>query len=498
MTSDLDPIFNPDSIALVGASNMPAKWGSFLLSHLMGGGYARDRIFPVNPRETEIHGLPAYASLADLPRKVDLVIVTTPAKLVAGILEECAAQDLKHVVVISSDFSEVGPEGAALEREIAEVARKHGLNMVGPNTMGIINTRRDIYAVGAPLQLVRGNIAYVSQSGNVGAQMLGWTMSQGIGFGKFVGSGNEATLHCEDFIRYFGDDSDTDLILAYIEGLDDGRNFVEVVREVAKRKPIIALKSGRTEAGMKAAASHTGALAGSDHIYEAAFQQSGIIRADTTQEMLDLAKAVSRLPLPRGNRVGIITLGGGWGVIATDAAAQCNLVLPPPDENVTRVCDEYLPAFWSHGNPIDLVGNFNTEGHLRIIEEMMKSPSYDSVVVLGSLGTGSLVGMSVMVSDPIATGWDQQQLKNFLVDLKEKNRTMLDRMLELSQAYGKPLVNVEMQFIGDEALVELEGGRGAIFTSPEKAAQVIAKMLRYAEFLEHAGSKAPAQNSRGG
>ncbi len=488
MASDLNPIFSPESIALVGASNMPAKWGSFLLSHLIGGGYKRENIFPVNPHEEKIHGLPAYASLADLPRKVDLVIITTPAKLVAGILEECAAQDLKHVVVISSNFSEVGAEGARLELEIAEVARKCGIVMVGPNTMGIINTRNDMYAVGAPLQLVRGNNAFVSQSGNVGAQMLGWTMNQGIGFGKFIGSGNEATLHCEDIIGYLGDDADTDLILAYIEGLVDGRNFLEVVREVSKRKPIIALKSGRTEAGMKAAASHTGALAGSDQIYETAFKQAGIIRADTTQEMLDLAKAVSRLPLPKGNRVGIITLGGGWGVIATDAAAQCNLVLPPPDENVTRVCDEYLPSFWSHGNPIDLVGNFNTEGHLSIIEAMMESPSYDSVVVLGSLGTGSLVGMSVMVSDPIATGWDQQQLKNFLVNLKEKNRSMLERMLELAHTYEKPLINVEMQFIGDEALVELEGGQGVIFTSPEKAAQVIAKMLHYQEFLKHAAS----------
>lgn len=486
MTSDLDPIFNPDSIALVGASNRPDKWGSFLLGHLMGGGYGHENIFPVNPHEKQIHGLKAYPSLAELPRKVSLVIITTPAKLVAGILEECAAQGLKHVVVISSNFSEVGLEGAELEREIAEVARKHGLMMVGPNTMGVINTRKDMYAVGAPLQLIRGNIAYVSQSGNVGAQMLGWTGSQGVGFGKFAGSGNEATLHCQDFIQYFGEDPDTDLILAYIEGLDDGRDFLRIVREVAKRKPIIALKSGRTEAGMKAAASHTGALAGSDKIYEAAFHQAGIMRAETTQEMLDLAKAVSRLPLPRGNRVGIITLGGGWGVIATDAAALCNLELPPPDENIIRVCDEYLPSFWSHGNPVDLVGNFNAEGHLRIIEEMMKSPSYDSVVVLGSLGTGSLMGMSMMASDPIAAGWDEQQLKNFLDSLKEKNRSMLDRMLELSHAYEKPLVDVEMQFIGDDALVELEAGRGVIFTSPEKAAQVISKMLRYAEFLKHA------------
>ncbi|MHB8781620.1 MAG: CoA-binding protein, partial [Candidatus Geothermincolia bacterium] len=246
---------------------MPAKWGSFLLRHLMAGGYDLTSIFPVNPHEEKIHGLKAYPDLASIPKKVDLVIITTPAKLVAGILDQVAACGIRHVVVISSSFSEVGVEGEALERELAEKARTHGLNMVGPNTMGVINTACDMFAVGAPLQLTKGNISYVSQSGNVGAQMLGWTMSQGIGFGKFVGSGNEATLHCEDYLEYFGEDDDTNLILAYIEGLENGRRFMETAGRVCRRKPVIALKSGRTEAGMRAAASHTGALAGSDTIY---------------------------------------------------------------------------------------------------------------------------------------------------------------------------------------------------------------------------------------
>jgi len=214
MNHDFSKVFYPESIALVGASNNLLKWGSFLLSHLTGGGFPRERVFPVNSREEFIHDIPAYASLEELPRPADLVVVTTSAPAVPGVLEECARCGMTNVIVISSGFSEVGGEGVALEREISRLAAEKGLTMFGPNTMGIVNTAVDMYALGAPLQLRKGNISFVSQSGNVGAQLLGWTMSQGIGFGKFVGTGNEASIHCEDVVGYFGEDPDTDLILA--------------------------------------------------------------------------------------------------------------------------------------------------------------------------------------------------------------------------------------------------------------------------------------------
>jgi acyl-CoA synthetase (NDP forming) len=482
MKHDFTKVFYPESIALVGASNNLLKWGSFLLSHLAGGGYPKEKIFPVNSHEERIHDMAAYPSLEALPHPVDLVIVTTPAHVVPSVLDDCARLGMPNVIVISSSFSEVGPEGARLEEEISRIAQEKNLTLLGPNTMGIVNTVADMYALGAPIQLPKGKISFVSQSGNVGAQMLGWAMGQGLGFGKFIGTGNEASIHCEELIEYFGDDHDTDLILAYIEGLDNGKRFVELCTHTSATKPIIVLKSGRTEAGGKAALSHTGSMAGSDLIYDAAFRQSGIIRADSSQEMLDLAKSFGRLPLPPGNRIGILTLGGGWGVIATDAAAQAGFVLPPLDDETTRICDELLPPFWSHGNPIDLVGNLSVDIHLQILEKMAASPNLDAIVSLGSLGTNTMIGMSTMVAQQ-EMQLDQGFFKSFLVNINERNRMFLDRSNELMVEYGKPIVFVEMQFLGDDQLVNLEQGRAVIFTDPEKAAAVLHKMRVYNEWL---------------
>lgn len=488
MAKDLDKIFKPGSIAMIGASNVPAKWGSFLLINLLAGGYPRENIYPVNPKEREIHGLPAYQSLTALPVVPDLAFVTTPAVTVAGILEECARTGIKHVIVISSSFSEVGEEGARLERELVETARRHDLTIVGPNTMGIVSTRQKIFAVGAPMQLHPGRISFVSQSGNVGANMLGWTMNQGIGFGKFVGSGNEALLRAEDYIEYFGEDEETGLILAYLEGVDDGRGFVDVVSRISLKKPVIVLKSGRTEEGGKAAMSHTGSLAGSDHIYDAAFRQSGAIRAETSQDMLDLAKAFERLPLPLGDRLGIITLGGGWGVLATDATAMAGLKLAQLDEDVTGVCDELLPPFWSHANPVDLVGNIYMETHLAILDAMARSPEIDAMVVLGSLGTGTIIGLNVLVSQNLIMEMSEDALKSFFTELKGRNIRLLNRAKELMRTYDKPIVFVEMQFIGEESLRELEAGETVILTAPEKAAVILSKMLQYRLYLARKGA----------
>ncbi len=488
MPKDLDKIFKPAAIAMIGASNVPSKWGSFLLINLMAGGYPRQSIFPINPKEKEIHGLAAYPSLSSLPLTPDLAFITTPAVTVAGILEECARAGVRHAVVISSSFSEVGEDGALRERELAEVARRHDLTVVGPNTMGIVSTRQRIFAVGAPVQLHPGGISFVSQSGNVGANMLGWTMNQGIGFGKFVGSGNEALLHAEDYIDYFGEDEETGLILAYLEGVDNGRRFLDIVSRISLSKPVIVLKSGRTEEGGRAAMSHTGSLAGSDRIYDAALRQSGAIRAESSQDMLDLAKSFERLPLPPGDRLGIMTIGGGWGVLATDATAMAGLRLARLDAEVTSVCDELLPPFWSHDNPVDLVGNIYMDTHLAILEAMARSPEVDAMVILGSLGTGTIIGLNVLVSQSLIMEMSEDALKGFFTELKGRNIRLLDRAKELMKAYGKPIVFVEMQFIGEESLRDLEAGETVIFTAPEKAAVILSKMLQYRRWLERKGA----------
>jgi acyl-CoA synthetase (NDP forming) len=481
---DLDRMFNPRKIALVGASNVPTKWGSFLLVNLLAGGFPSDDIYPVNPREKEIHGLTAYTSLDDVPQRPDLVVITTPAPTVPGLLRQCGRLGLRNVVVISSNFSEVGEEGAALERELTETAAAHDLLVVGPNTMGLLNARRRLYAVGSPLQLRPGDISFVSQSGNVGANMLGWGMNQNIGFSKFVGSGNEAVLHAEDFIRYFAEDDDTGIILAYLEGVRDGRSFLRSLKEATAKKPVIILKAGRTEEGGKAARSHTGSMAGSDTIYDAAFRQGGAVRADSSQDMLDLAKAFQRLPLPQGDRVGIITLGGGWGVLATDAVSLHGLTLGELDRRVEETCDRLLPPFWSHGNPVDMVGNLDIHTHLEIVEAMCRSPNFDSLIVLGSLGTGTMIGLNVLVSQNLIMHMSRDSLKSFVEELSERNRLFVDRTAELIQETGKPVLLVEMQFIGEDHLRDLEAGRLVILTAPEKAALILSRMLAYHRRLQ--------------
>ncbi|OFW61587.1 MAG: hypothetical protein A2W01_07885 [Candidatus Solincola sediminis] len=484
MAKSLDKVFKPASIAMIGASNKPAKWGSFLLINLLAGGYPRENVYPINPKEKEIHTLPAYPSLEALPVVPDLAIITTPASTVPGIIEECAKSGIKDAVVISSNFSEAGEEGTRLEQELIAVAKKHDMQLVGPNTMGIVNAEKSLFAVGAPMQLHAGKISFISQSGNVGANMLGWTMNQGIGFAKFVGSGNEAILHAEDYIDYLGEDPETGLILAYLEGVDDGRRFLEIVSRTTMQKPVIVLKSGRTEAGGKAAMSHTASLAGSDKIYDAAFKQAGAIRADTSQDMLDLAKSFERLPLPRGDRIGVVTLGGGWGVLATDAITPAGLHLADLDEDVMAVCNELLPPFWSHGNPIDLVGNIYMDTHLAILEAMAKSSQVDAMIALGSLGTGTIIGLTVLVSQNLIMEMSEDTLKGFFVELKDRNTRFLTGAKELMRTYEKPIIFVEMQFIGDDSLRDLEAGDVAIFTAPEKAAVILAKMLEYRRYLD--------------
>jgi hypothetical protein len=303
-----------------------------------------------------------------------------------------------------------------------------------------------------------------------------------------VGSGNEALAHAEDYIEYFGEDEETELILAYLEGVENGRGFLDIVSRISLKKPVIVLKSGRTEEGGKAAKSHTGSLAGSDHIYDAAFRQSGAIRAETSQDMLDLAKAFDRLPLPPGDRLGIITLGGGWGVLATDATSAAGLRLAELDEDVLRVCDELLPPFWSHANPIDLVGNIYMDTHLAILEAMAGSPEIDAMIVLGSLGTGTIIGLNVLVSQNLIMEMSEDALKGFFTELKGRNIRLLSRAKEMMTSFGKPIVFVEMQFIGEESLRELEAGETVIFTAPEKAAVIISKMLQYHRYLERKGA----------
>ena len=326
----LDAIFRPKSVAVIGASNRDGSVGNAIFKNILLGGYA-GTLYPVNPKTPSIAGVRAYQSVTAIPDDVELALIIVPSEFVTGVLEECGQKGVRGAVVVSAGFKEIGPAGAAIEKRVVEIARKYKMPLIGPNCLGVINTDADIMlsASFARSMPKRGNIAFVSQSGALCAGILDYARGRDIGFSKFISFGNKADVTEIDLLRYLAHDVNTDVILMYLETLADGRAFIELAREITgeQRKPILAIKSGRTTQGANAARSHTGALAGSDAVYDAIFAQAGILRAETVEELFDFAVGFSRQPLPKGNRFAIVTNAGGPGIMATDAAIRHGLDL---------------------------------------------------------------------------------------------------------------------------------------------------------------------------
>jgi acyl-CoA synthetase (NDP forming) len=390
---DYRSLFEPRTIAVVGASSVPGKWGFIIPVNILVGGFP-GRVFMVNPNEKSILGFPAYPSLGEIEEKVDLVFVTIPAAGVLGVLEDAQAVGVKSVVVISSDFSEVGGEGIELERRMAEFANEAQMTIVGPNTMGIYSASTSLCGVGSPIVPLSGGVGFVSQSGNLGVQLLGWGKSRGLGFSRFVGSGNAANTDMDDYLDFLGEDPLTRVIALYIEGLKDGRRFLEVARRITPHKPIVVLKGGRGEMGGRAARSHSGAMAGQLELFESMFEQAGIVEAQHSEEFIDIVAAFDALPPAAGKRVPIMTMGGGWGVVAVDACEHEGLELARLPQPAIEEIDKVLPSFWSRGNPVDLVGNLRRSSHFRTMDVLAACDQVDILIVMGVLlGKGLLADM---------------------------------------------------------------------------------------------------------
>ena len=295
---NLDKMFYPESIAVVGATETKLKWSSMVLSNILDGGYT-GKVYPVSPTRETVYGLKTYKSLVDIPDRVDLAYIATPSKTIMGVLEDCVKKEIQNIVVISSGFSEAGGEGIGLEKKLISFSQKHDLNVVGPNTMGLSNINWKLNGTGAHPRPNPGGISIIAQSGNVGNQIMLWAEIEGFGIGKFVGSGNEAVLKVEDYLEYFNADKNTSVILMYLEGVDDGRKFLDIAKNTSLKKPVIALKAGRTAGGSKAASSHTGAMAGSFQIFESVMRQTGIMMAMNPTELLELSAAFDGYPLPK-------------------------------------------------------------------------------------------------------------------------------------------------------------------------------------------------------
>ncbi|MEM2916813.1 MAG: GNAT family N-acetyltransferase [Candidatus Bathyarchaeia archaeon] len=381
VTLNLDKIFNPKSIAVIGASDVEGSVGYILMKNLTEQGY-EGKVYPVNIHKTEILGLKAYQTVDQIPETIDLAIIATPAKTVPDIVEQCGKAGIIGIIIISAGFKEIGPEGKALEDKILELKRKFNLRIIGPNCLGIIRPSIKLNATFTNKMPKSGNIAFISQSGALGAAILDWAVHENIGFSNFVSVGSMIDVDFGDLIDYFGTDPKTRSILMYIEGIKEARKFMSAARHFARTKPIIVVKAGKFGESAKAAASHTGALTGEDMIYEAAFKRAGIVRVEEIADLFNCAEVLGQQPLPQGPNLAIITNAGGPGVMAADALLARGGKLAKLSQKTMEYLDSVLPPYWSKGNPIDILGDAKAERYKAVVEACLNDDNVDGLLII--------------------------------------------------------------------------------------------------------------------
>jgi acyl-CoA synthetase (NDP forming) len=479
-------LFYPKSIAMVGASAQLGKWGHALMINTISGGFKGD-LYPVNPKGGTVAGRRVYRSVAEIPGEIDLAVVTIPAGKVLDLIPQFREKGIRNMLLITSGFSETGKLGKELEKELVRAAQQSEILVLGPNTMGICNPHNNLYCTGSPVMPKPGSTAMVAQSGNMGIQLLAFAEQQGIGIRAFCGSGNEAMMTIEDYMDGFEVDSLTRTVILYIESVKNGRRFFEGARRVGEKKPIVLLKGGRSEAGNRAAASHTGAMTSDIKIFDAVCRQAGIVRAEKPMDLLDLAAAFSSLPLPAGNRAAIVTLGGGWGVVTADLCAEFGLDVPELSAQLIAKMDEMLPTYWSRSNPIDLVGDRDPSIPMTVLEELAKWDGCDAVINLGILGRRIMVkrfGASVLQAD---TAYSPEVIENLNKQFVEFEKNYIEHIVKLMDQYKKPIFGVSL--LPDEnnqTLYRVAGSsfKGVFYPTPERAVKAFAKMVEYHRFLK--------------
>ncbi len=395
----LNALFNPESVAVIGASSTPGKIGHSILKNLLEAGF-RGAVYPVNPKATSILGLDVVNDISDLPQNIDLAVITIPRKLVIPSIDKLGKTGTRSAIVITAGFKEVGGQGYYLEQELMETAQKYGMAVLGPNCLGMINTHGMINASFAAGRPDKGNIAFFSQSGALCVAILDWALGGNFGFSKFISLGNKAVLDEADMISYLGRDDKTDVILGYLENVSNGEKFVREAINHTNEKPIIIIKSGTTEAGAKAASSHTGAIAGSDQAYSSAFQKSGIIRAHDVETLFNLARAFSSQPLPKGPSLAIVTNSGGPGIMAADACEKSSLNMARISPSSIEKMKEFLPSYASLYNPVDIIGDAGAKRYIKTMETVIKDANVNSLLVLLT-PTSSAAAEIVEISEAI-------------------------------------------------------------------------------------------------
>lgn len=377
----LDKLFSPSSIAIIGASKDPNKIGSQILRNVVEYGF-KGKVYPINPTADEIMGLKCYPKVSDVPGGVDVAVISIPSDKVLSAIEDCGKAGVRFAVVITSGFKEVGNE--ELEEELVRRAHSYGIRVLGPNIFGYVYTPSRLNASFGPKDVISGNVAFISQSGALGIALMGYTIVENIGVSAIVSVGNKADIDDVDLLDFFDRDPNTGVIMIYLEGLAPGRGrkFIDVAARVSSRKPIIVIKAGRTEVGARAAASHTGSMAGSVAIYESAFKQSGILMAKSVEEAFDWTKALAWNRVPEGENLVVITNGGGAGVQSTDTFADNGIYLRRPPESLVQEIRRFTPPFASFSNPIDMTGMATDDWYHRATLAALKDPEVHAVTIL--------------------------------------------------------------------------------------------------------------------
>jgi len=377
----LDVFFSPHNVAVIGATETPASAGRTVLWNLINSPFG-GTVYPVNPKRPNVLGIRAYPNIAAVPDQVDLAVVVTPAKTVPGVIHDCVDAGIKAAIVISAGFKEIGKAGAELEQQVLQEARRGHMRIIGPNCLGVMSPLSGLNATFATAIARPGNVALVSQSGALCTAILDWSLREQVGFSAFLSIGSMLDVGWGDLIEYLGDDPRTRSIIIYMESIGDARAFISAAREVALSKPIIVIKAGRSAAAAKAAASHTGSLAGSDEVLEAAFRRCGVLRVNNISDLFYMSEVLAKQPRPAGPRLTILTNAGGPGVLATDALMALDGKLAEISPETTAALNEFLPAAWSHGNPIDILGDADPERYAKAVAIAAKDPGTDGLLVI--------------------------------------------------------------------------------------------------------------------
>ncbi len=474
----IDSLINPKSIAVVGASNRPGSVGSAVFKNLLQGEY-KGVLYPVHPAARSIHSVKAWKQISDIPDDVDMAVIIVPTEKVEAVVKEAAQKKISGCIIITAGFKEIGGRGAEIEKNIQALANGSGIRIVGPNCLGVINTDPELSmnASFARIMPRPGNIAFISQSGALCTSVLDFAAGRNIGFSKVISFGNKVDVNEIDLLRYLKNDPQTDVILMYLEDISDSRRFMKISREIISEtgKPILAVKSGRSAEGAKAATSHTGALAGSDAAYDAIFKQSGIQRVEGVNELFHYAQAFSWQPIPKGNRIAIVTNAGGPGIMATDAAIRHGLKLAEFSEATLETLKRDLPPMASIHNPVDVVGDALPERYESAISDILGDDGVDGAIVILTPQAMSNILETAQIVPRVAKGIDKPVLTSFM---------------------GLSDVTVGTQYLESHGIPN--------YTFPEAAARSMAAMVRFGESLKSEGNgkskirKLPADEEKAG